>query len=354
MERYVIPYKNIDDVRDMWESLYSGGSDMTPYQSFEWNRNVAECYKSNTYIFLNYSVRYFVLFDGQQPVIIAPLALPKNKFNPETYAQILGEYTKTNSLNLIYGSDAADEDFRYLVEYIKTTYLCRLKFCDVSGETKFGEFLSAYEYAERTAQNPCVKCEVSEQADEIFDSLSEKYKETINETLKSTDFNVNVEIYHGYTFGSAELDEINDLCDKFYGRPKHPVPKRLSSGMKAVKRIQRKIFKNKEAVLNFSRNENFVFVKCMINGSTAGFLYGITDMNGYCTVPMMIIDYYYGEYCPELLMVYELLCSGAENENLKILDLSRSFEDFDADSLPCPVVYYNGDYEIKDKEENEE
>lgn len=353
MDRYVIPYKNIDDVKDIWESLYSGGSDMTPYQSYEWNKNVAECYKTNTYIFLNYNVRYFVVFDGHQPVVIAPLALPKNKFNPETYAQIMGEYTKINGLNLIYGNDASFEDFRYLAEYIKTTYLCALRFCDVSSETKFGEFLSTYEFAEKKAQYPCVKCEVPLTQEAVYESLGEKYREIIDETLKNDKFKVNVEIYNGYKFGSAERDEINDLCDKFYGKPKHNIPKQLSGGMKVLKRIQRRIFTNKESVLNFSKNENFVFAKCMIDGKTAGFFYGITDSNGYCTIPLMIIDYYYGEYCPELLMIYELMNRGIENENLKTVDLSRSFEDYKIESLPDPVIYYIGDYEIGDITENE-
>ncbi len=354
MDRYVIPYKNIDDVRDIWESLYSGGSDMTPYQSYEWNKNVAECYKTNTYIFLNYNVRYFVVFDGQQPVVIAPLALPRNKFNPDTYAQILGEYTKINGLNLIYGNDASFEDFRYLIEYIKTSYLCALKFCDISSETKFGEFLSTYEFAEKTAQMPCIKCDVPLTQEEVYGDLGEKYREIINETLNNDDFNVNVEIYHGYTFGSAEREEINDLCDKFYGKKHHPVPKRLSGGVKTIKKIQRRIFQNKEAVLNFSKNENFVFARCMINGKMAGFFYGIADTNGYCTIPVMIIDYYYGEYCPELLMIYEFMRSGIENENLKMIDMSRSFADYNVDSLPCPAVYYIADYEIGDVTETEE
>lgn len=342
MERYVKIYKKIDEIKDIWDSLYSGGNDMTPYQSFEWNRNVAECYKSNTYIFLNFTVRYFVLFDDQEPIVIAPLALPKNKFNEETYVQILGEYTKINGLNFVYGNDAAGEDFRFLIEYVLNTYRCAVKFCDVSDATKFGAFLSEYETAEKTAGRQCVKCAVPASSDEVYNSLSEKSRKIIDEYHKDESHNINVEIFRSYRFTNEELDGLEELRNKFQNKPKS-----LVSGTKAFKKIQRKIFRNRESVVSFSESENFVFAKCVIDGRTAGFFFGITDMSGYCIVPEMIIDYFYGEYCPELLMIYEFISRAAENESLSVFDFSRWCMEYGTDCVPGAEEYRNGDYKIK-------
>ena len=351
MERYVKIFKKIDDIKDIWDSLYSGGTDMTPYQSFEWNKNVAECYKSNTYIFLNLTVRYFVCFKDQQPLVIAPLALPKNKYNESCYTQILGQYTKSGGLNFIYGNEASGEDFRFLIEYIKNVYPNEMRFYEVGDYTRFNEFLSEYEEAEKISDRVCVRCAVPESKEDNYGALSKSVRQTIRTTynrFEKEGIISNVEIYRGYNFGGMELKELNDLYNRREAEWHHReyvAPN--GNSINPLKKIVGKVFKNKDALINYSHSDKFIFVKCMIDGKLAGFFYGVSDASGYCIVPTLAINSDYSKYSPGLLMIYGFINDGIENENLSIFDLSRGDETYKSRYIPNPVKYMNNDYKIE-------
>lgn len=314
MERYVKLYNKIEDIKDIWDSLYSGGSDMAPFQSYEWNRNMAECYRSNTYTFLNFSVRYFVCFKDTQPLIIAPLALPRNIIKAGEI-QILGHYMGLGGLNFVYGNDASDEDFRFIIEYITAIYGNGMCVSELAESTALNKFLSEYEHAEKTDEKIRYRCAVPSSAEENRNALNGNAGK-IAEKIKSGEINANAEIYYGYKFGKTELERIAELKEKIAGEPESKVPAAVKKRLKSVRKIQKKVFQNKDPLLNFSGRESFVYVKYMVDGSFAGFFYAVTDLKGCCTVGYVASDPDYSEYCPESMMLYEFIGSGIENENL--------------------------------------
>lgn len=320
MERYVKLYRDIEDIKDIWDSLYSGGNEMKPFQSYEWNRNMAECYKSNTYTFLNFSVRYFVCFKDTQPLIIAPVALPRNIVKAGVI-QILGEYMGLGGLNFIYGNEASDEDFRFIIEYITCTYANEMHICELNESTKLNRFLSGYEHAEKAGEEKRYRFSVPSCAEESRSLLNDGAME-IAEKAESGEIRANAEIYHGYKFGKTELEKINELKEKALPQPESKAPKAVKSGMKTVRKIHRKVFQNKDPLLNFSGSDNFVYAKYMADGKFAGFLYAVTDPNGRCTVGYVAADPDYSDLRPESMMIYELTKSGIENENLTEVEFS--------------------------------
>lgn len=345
MERYVKLYRDIEDIRDIWESLYSGGNEMMPFQSYEWNRNMAECYKSNTYTFLNYSVRYFVCFEDTQPIVIAPVALPRNIIKAGEI-QILGQYMGLGGLNFIYGNEASDEDFRFIIEYITCTYRCEMHLCGLKESSKLSQFLSTYEHAEKTGEEKRFMCAVPASSEENRSLLNDKAGETADK-IKSGEIKANAEIYYGYKFGKSELEKIRELKEKIAGEPESKAPKAVKNGLKTVKKIQRKVFQNKDPLISFSGSENFVYVRYVVDGNFAGFLYGITDLKGQCAVGNVAADPDYSDFCPESMMLYELTESGIENENLSKIEFSRIFGAVDTGEAKNIEKFTVNDYVIE-------
>lgn len=349
MERYVKTYKKIEKLENIWDGLFSDGDDMTPYQSFSWNKNVADCYKSNTYIFLNFTVRYFVCFRDNKPVVIAPIALAKNK-NGDSYTQLLGQYTKSGELNFVYGKDADDEDFRFLIEYIMKAYPHEIRFYEVGDFTKLGRFLSKYQEATKISDRMCVKCNVPATKEENYGALSKSVRQTIrttNNRLEKDGIPCKTEIFKGYNFSDSELQEIDALYNKREAEWNNSELKTgEGSGASLIKQIIGLFFKNKDALINYSQNSDFVYVRCTIDGKLAGFFFGITDINGYCIVPTLAINSDYSKYSPGLLMIHHFLNDAIENESLKTFDLSRGDEIYKSRYLPNPVKYQNNDYKI--------
>ena len=345
MERYVKLYRNIEDIKDIWDSLYSGGNDMMPFQSYEWNKNMAECYKSNTYTFLNYSVRYIVCFKDTQPLIIAPVALPRNIVKAGNI-EILGQYMGLGGLNFVYGNEASDEDFRFAIEYITGIYCNQMYICELNSSTKLSRFLAGYEHAKKTGEEKRYRFAVPSSSEENRGLLNSKAKE-IAEKIKSGEIRANSEIYHGYKFGKTELENIRILREKSSGEPESKAPKAVKNGLKAVRKIQKKVFQNKDPLVNFSGSDNFIYVKYMVDGNFAGFLYAVTDLKGRCTVGYVDSDPDYRDYRPESMMIYELTESGIENENLTDVEFSMQCGRIDTGEAENVEKFFTDEYIIE-------
>ncbi|MCQ2480120.1 MAG: hypothetical protein MJ120_05710, partial [Clostridia bacterium] len=195
MERFVKLFNDIDDVKDIWKNIFPCGNDMTVFQSYEWNKNIAECFKSDITLRLRYGIRYFVCYCEDKPTVIAPLLLPNNKLNPDTFVQILGQDNGIGSLNFIYGDDATDEDFSFLIGFITSTYGSTLRIGRLQSDTKFSRFLSEYESAEKSEENVCVRYRIPETAEENYNNLDDSAKE-IADKIESNEIKANVEIYY--------------------------------------------------------------------------------------------------------------------------------------------------------------
>ena len=354
MRRFVKIYNKIDDIKDIWNKLYFDGYDMTPYQSFDWNKNVMECYKSNTYIFLNFTVKYFICFKDDRPVIIAPLAVPKSRNNKENYIQILGQYTKSGALNFIYDNEASNEDFDFLIEYIQKKYPKEIRFYEIGDYTKFNKFLSSYNKAQKISDRICVRCNIPVTKEGNYNSLSKSVRQSLRTShnrLAKEGLVSKVDIFRGYCFKKNELDQFSYLYNKREAEwnnkqirlQEHTKPHLLNI---IARKILRKVFKNKDALINFSRNEKFILVKCVIDGNLAGYFYAVSDEKGYCIVPTLVIDSYYGKYNPGLMMIYEFINNCIDEKSLSVFDLSRGDEIYKSRYIPKAEKYLNNDYKV--------
>lgn len=103
-------YEQIEKLKPQWEQIYNSNKELTPFQSFTWNKCLIEnkIYKGN----LNFTL----LYKNEELLIIAPF-VNKNKilYNEATF---LGMNTHTDYLNFIYAQNLEYEDFEYFITKI--------------------------------------------------------------------------------------------------------------------------------------------------------------------------------------------------------------------------------------------
>ncbi len=336
MERFVKLFNNIDDVKDIWQSVFTSGSDMTVFQSFQWNKNLAECFKSDIILRMKYGIRYFVCCCDEKPTIIAPLLLPNNKLNPETFVQILGQESGIGSLNFVYGDDVTDEDFSFLIGFITSTYGSTLRIGRLQSNTKFSRFLSEFESAEKSEENVCVRYRIPETAEENYNNLEETTKK-IADKIESNEIKANVEIYYSYDFGEAERETIKALGEST----------EEAKGAKAFFKKITSLKKVKDPVMNFCRNDDFVYAKMVVEGVLAGYIFGVADGKGNCSILTLKVNKEYSQYQLECIMVYELIKSAIENESFETIDFSTDFDGFEIEDFGKAEEFRCVEYKIK-------
>lgn len=336
MERFVKIYNDINDLTDIWQEIFANGSDMTVFQSFQWNKNIAECFKSDITLRLRYGIRYFVCFCDEKPTVIAPLLLPMNKFNPDTFVQILGQNNGIGNLNFIYGDDVTDEDFSFLIGFITSTYGSTLRIGRLLRDSNFSRFLSEFEGAEKSEENVFIRCRIPETVEENYNNLEENAKK-IADKIESNEIKANVEIYYSYDFGETEKETIKSLDES-------------SDEIKGAKAFFKKVAslkKVKDPVINFSRNDEFVYAKMVVEGVLAGYIFGVADKNGNCSILTLKADEKQSRYQPVCIMIYELIKNAIENESFETIDFCMEYDGIEIEDFGKAEDCYSVEYKIK-------
>ncbi len=348
-------YNKIDQIKSIWKNIYCGSDDLTLYQSYEWNRNIENYYKTNLYTFKTFHLKYFVYFKDNVPLIIAPLAIPRKS---NLYIQLLGQYSKSGALNFIYSKNVEYSDFEFLIKHIKNKYKNKeIRFYEIGDYTKFGDFLKNNENAEIISQRQCIRSKLDLDIENYYDSLSKSTRQTIRTSYNrlATDNKCGrIEIIYGCesleSFKNSELNELycKRNCEKNHTESITDIPNTEKSNklLEVVKPLVHAFFPATDPFSTFATNNGFVLVKYFIDGKLSAYFIALLNDAGYCIVPTLFYDSSFKRYSPGLLMVYEFICDAIKTQKVKVFDLSRGAETYKLRYLPYPEVYLNNDYRI--------
>ena len=342
-------YRSILPLEKDWEALCRAGSDMTPYQSFAWNRNMVACYRSNIYTFTRFSLRFLVGYEDGKARVIAPLAIPKQKYRNSIHVQLLGEYSKSGALNVIYDDDVTNDDFAALTdEIIRLWGACDIRFLELSDRSKFEHFLAASSRFVKRGDRICVGSEIPESAEDCYSLLSKSVRQTLRTSynrLERDHASISIEIHdRGYAFSEEERAVLSELYNKRLREWNEPTLQ--SGGSSPLRKLLHLAFPAKDSFYSFSQDPHFTYVKCIINGKIAAYFFALHDDNGYYIVPTLIHDTDFDQYSPGLLMINRFLKQKTEQNGIQRFDLSRGNEPYKTRFTPLPYAYRNNDYGV--------
>lgn len=340
-------FKNIKKIESAWNSIFVGSSDMTYYQSYDWNKNVCKYYKRNYYMALNYRIEFSVLYRNNQPIIIAPLTIPK-KDNDNLYVQILGQYTKSGLLNFIYTDDVKCEEFDCLIEFIKEKYKKYIiRFYEIPNFCKLNRFLSDSQKCKKISDRICIRSVIPDTVEEYYNGLSKSIRQTIRTSynrLNKDGVEHKLIINQGQGISNRYNNKLLYLYKKRYSEwdGKNNAENRVN----LIETI-RNFLAGKDPFLLFAKNTHSYIVSYLIDDNLAAYFIALADDKGYFIVPTLVHNSDYKKYSPGLLIIFEFISKILKESDICIFDLSRGNEEYKTRYLPFSEKYINEDFYIE-------
>lgn len=318
-----IPASNIDKIEQVWK-LHEKGSDMTLFQSFDWNKMLLEFYipKDTKY----YESQYAIVRNEETVCLIAPLWITKRTFRflNKKGVYILGRDSYSDYLNVIYNY-FIPEAFDFLLKDLHRRY----------NQTHFifehlNESTSIYKHI-RNCYNiiidkiePCVNLRLPSSLEEYHKILSKHSKQnlrTANNRLIKDGFSI---LY----------DMDNNIIDK--NTCISIRESKLSVQYKKIPRIR--IYKYRfinRLLYHFPRfvpMKTYTGSKIMtasINGELCAFFnYAYDESHKRIVIISAGTDLTYARYSPGMLLMYNFIKQAIELQIYKEIDFTRGDESY--------------------------
>lgn len=338
MKNGIYIYKNFHSIKKYWDYIVKSNSEMTIYQTTEWNRCIGFTYIVNHYLIKNFKRRYFVLFRNGIPKIIAPLSLPNDCSD---YITLQGLYSKAGVLNLVYMPDTDFSDFDELLQFIFLKAQNKeIRFYETPSFSKFYNYLKQNKKAVYMFGETCVRCKIPDEYETYYNKLSKSARQTIRtsynrfekDNLKYTVefFELNKRIPFSY------LPAIDSICKK---RENELVNHIIYDNFN-VPEISLKLY------LSLKRNELYRFITkedksicgvLKLNGSIVSVMIALCH-NNYLIVPVFAHNSQFDRYSPGVVLLNEFFKKYCGKE-FTSLDLSRGHEVYKYRYLCDPEEY---------------
>ena len=203
-------YETLKDttIGDKWRKMYADNRELTPFQSFEWNKVMIEnqIYEGKLCL--------FVFEKNNETIIIAPLVVKKKPFYNEV--TILGENTHSDYLNFIYDNSLQFEDFRsFINELFKLYKIALFNFNYINEASRIQVFLKRMDNEKTCRKSICVKIPIVQEEEQYYKSLSQNTRRMIRKRLKAIE-EIKDKVSFRFYFGSALDEELVEAAVKLY------------------------------------------------------------------------------------------------------------------------------------------
>lgn len=312
-----------------WWKILEKGLEMTPFQSFAWNKLLVHQYNSQGYRKIYRRLRYVCVCDDQEIKLIAPLRF-KNYIRGSKHIreiELLGADSFSDYVNFIY-SDFKEEYFTSLMHFLSDKYSSYiLHWRDIPANSsigtqlkkRFGENLNEERFTVTISLN-------FESFQKYFDHLSkhtrQNYRTAINRIKRD-----------GHQFSWKEFDGISDrtftkkLMDVNYARTIEKNPDRYKSFGKRVKEVLRKYMNNFICEMIANYEDAWVLVG-YIDDDIVGFLAG-SKVGNIVYVMMNKVNPKYEFYSPMIVAIVQYIQHCLESKNgIEIMDFGRGTEQY--------------------------
>lgn len=332
-------YKNIIDLREVWITILNNNTDLSYYQSYEWNNTIDKTYKKSLYKRLNFKIRYAYWKNSDNKKIIFPMAIN----NKEKKIYFLGHISPSDYLNFIYTDDVDEHDFGEFIGELKIIYKnYELILNNINENTRTNKILKSMENIIETQKTICVKIDIPNTYDEYYKNLKKQYREKINNSYNKLKKD-NKQISFDYKLNRKIDDKLSKKLYDLY-KKRQESKGRVSNICRILDYIYKLFNINKDEVTLAIQNceKNFVAI-AYIDGEIAAQLIGF--IHGKIIVfPRIAMNPKFSKYRPGILLLSNTIKYLSENKEYEILDLTRGNEKYKYDY--GGVEHYNYCFKI--------
>lgn len=176
----------LSELEEIWRRLECG-TDMTAFQSYDWQKNLWLTYRRERCRNLVRKLRYILVSDGQTPVLIAPLEIRSFGLGYKSYGAARGVYFVgrrgyTDYLNFVYET-LVPEALEALLDYVRKTYRQKRFYFDRMLETTASYRFLTQRYACETNPVHCAALVLPETFEAYQATLSKSTRQNIRTAI---------------------------------------------------------------------------------------------------------------------------------------------------------------------------
>lgn len=318
-----IPVTSLDTLEPVWK-LLENGSDMTLFQSFDWNKMLLEYYIPKDTKF--YESKYAIVRNEETICIIAPLWITKKTFRylNKKGVYLLGRDSYSDYLNVIYNV-FIPEAFDFLIKDLHQRFNQDHFFFEHLNESTsiYNHITNSYNVIQ-DKKEPCVNLQLPSTIDEYHKLLSKHSKQNLRTANNRL-------IKDGL---SIVFDMDNNIIDKDTCLAIRE--SKLSVQYNRIPRI--KIYKYRfinRLLYHFPRfapMKTYIGSKIMtasINGKVCAFFnYAYDEPHKRIVIISAGTDLTYARYSPGMLLMYNFIKQIIELQIYKEIDFTRGDESY--------------------------
>ena len=334
-----VDVKNVDDLNDMeseWKQL-EDGSEMTIFQSFNWNMLLFKEWRASKYVKAFSKVSVYIVYNEEKPVLILPLIVQIKTTKIKWIGRkkglyILGIDSYSDYLNAVY-KDISDEALDALFYKIEKDFPdLDIRFTDIVENTYIDDYLK------RKKILPCgtgvsVAVKKAESLEEYNQLLSKHTKQNLRTaTNRMSKDGIIYELIILSRIEDSQL--LNNLLQLHMQRMKE---KELQAAKHdVVHKVSRKI---RVFVRSYNEKHNNIVVESMrtmeqsetvivkVNSNIAGYLYCLIDRNK-IRVLQNCVNKKYSYYSPMFRGIYDYITRLYKRNEIQFLDFTRGNEEY--------------------------
>jgi len=301
--------ESISTIKAEWAELYENNSELSPYQSFEWNIALIE---NGTY---GGTINYYCLYKQGKMILIAPFVKRGRVVFQEL--RFLGEETHADYLNFIYHQNLQYEDFYYFInELINARANVILHLNLLHSSSRISSFVDRLPFGQRNYCIPCVKVPIWGSIDEFHTTLSKRVKSKVRRSISRLE-NSLLEVEYRFVEDRQLQEEAIDEVLQLYIN--HSLELRREVNIKSVNAVKQYLRDTRQGFL----------AECYIDGEIAAVFLGFVSPNGTICSPITAYKSIYKEYSIGIVLLYKTICFLInQNKQVKYFDLTRGTEEY--------------------------
>ena len=318
--------KDFAELKGHWKELETG-SEMTCFQSYEWNKLLYSIWNKRVFNRLLYKI---VVYEAK--TVIAPLIVPNYNFvckllGKKAAIRFLGTGGYSDYLNFIYSEASSLES---VIKHIKEeNHSFRLWLGDVDQDCSVNGILADYKASEMV----CVGVKVENSVEEYNAKLSKHTKQNLRTAHNRMEKD---SIQYAYEIKLGILDDvlIEKLCQIHFSRVMN---KNKIDGSSLKSRIRSTIhlyrLKNSELHTNVIKDamktmdDSFTLL-VKLNGEIVGYLYGFVERGRIVRICQNCFNEEYHFYSPVFRACYDFLCDCCGHHEYEWIDFTRGDESY--------------------------
>lgn len=321
--------RDFEPIKAKWIKL-ERGSDMTVFQSYEWNILAYRQYINGIY---NRLFSRIVVYEGENvivPLIIQKISLNFRWIGRKKGIYFLGDGSYSDYLNLIY-SDAGGDETAQLINYILNDNKdlgWRFSFIRdgniVNRIIEENGIIPVHETVSVQVKLP----KIAEDYDKMLSKSTRQNLRTALNRMKRDSINYELEIIEGVIDERLADDLIPIHLNRVLELNSHSTGT-VNKISNWVRRRQLKHNETKNNIVNWSMKSfaDSVLILCRLDGKIAGYLYGLKEDRRVRILQNCFVDEY-KFYSPMFRGTYDFVMKEVKSARYECIDFTRGDEEY--------------------------